>query len=154
MPRSNFFVHLGLLTIKDFLDAELCVRLRAEMDLQSGFPTTVGVTGDGRVDEDVRRASWVKISTQTKLLIRERLLDLQPGLESHFKITLEGFDTPQFLTYREGCFYTKPRDISDRPDAVEYIKMRKVSAVIFLKSESEEARPGFYGGGNLKFYGL
>src|SRR5215468_5986479 len=113
MPRSNFFARLGMFAVRDFLDAELCVRLRSEMDLQSGFPATVGVTGDGKVDEDVRRVRWVKISTQTKLLIKERLLDLQPGLERHFKITLEGFEKPRFLTYREGCFYLPHQDSSD-----------------------------------------
>jgi predicted 2-oxoglutarate/Fe(II)-dependent dioxygenase YbiX len=154
MPRSNFFVHLGLLAVKGFLDADLCARLRSEMELQSGFPAMIGATGNERVDQDVRRANLVNVSTQTKLLIKERLLDIQPRLESHFKITLEEFEKPQFLTYREGCFYTPHQDDNDQPAADESMKMRKVSAVIFLNGESEEARPGFYVGGKLKFYGL
>jgi SM-20-related protein len=154
MPRSNFFAHLGLLAVKDFLDAELCARLRSEMELQSGEPAAVDGAGDWRVDEDVRRASWVTVSTQTKLLIKKRMSDLQPGLESHFKIALKGFEEPQFLAYREGCFYRPHRDSPDDPDAIECMEMRKVSAVIFLNGESEEARQGFYVGGNLKFYSL
>src|SRR5262245_39149213 len=119
MPRSNFFAPLGLLAVKDFLDAELCARLRSEMELQSGEPATVDGDGNRRVDEDVRRASWVTVSTQTKLLIKKRMFDLHPGLERHFKIALKGFEELQFLAYREGCFYRPHRDSPDDPDVIE-----------------------------------
>jgi len=154
MPRFNFFVPLGLLTLKDYLDAELCAALRSEMCLSSGSPATVGDTADEVVDEDVRRASLVKVSKQTKSLVKERLLDLQPKLESHFNITLKGFEKPQFLVYREGCFYTQHQDSSDNPEALEYFKERKVSVVIFLNGESDEPAEQFYGDGQLTFYGL
>jgi SM-20-related protein len=154
MPRFGFFTHLSLMGVKDILEAELCARLRAEMCLLSGSPAMVGGAATGTVDEDVRRASCVEVSSQTKSLIKERLSDLRPRLESHFKIALKGFEKPQFLVYREGCFYTPHRDRSDDPEALEYFKERKVSVVIFLNDESEEPAEEFYSGGQLTFYGL
>lgn len=154
MPRFSFFTHLGLMVVKDFLEAELCEALRSEMCSRSGSPASIVDAADGIVDEDVRRASWVEISSQTKSLIKERLSDLQPRLESHFKIALEGFEKPQFLVYREGCFYTPHQDSSDDPETVGYFKERKISIVIFLNDESEEQAEQFYSGGQLTFYGL
>ena len=154
MPRFNFFTNLGLLPIKDFLDANQCAALRSEMESQSGYAATVGSSVDGIIDEDVRRAKWVKVSEQTRALIKERLIDLKPGLESHFKIKLDGFEKPQFLIYREGCFYTPHRDSSDEPEALEYFRGRKLSVVIFLNDESDEQGQDRYGGGQLTFYGL
>jgi predicted 2-oxoglutarate/Fe(II)-dependent dioxygenase YbiX len=154
MPRFSFFTHLGLMVVKDLLEAELCARLRAEMCLQSGSPAAVGGAAAGTVDEDVRRASCVEVSSQTKSLIKERMADLRPRLESHFKIALKGFEKPQFLVYRERCFYAPHRDSSDDPEAIEYFKERKVSIVIFLNDESEEPAEDFYSGGQLTFYGL
>jgi len=154
MPGFNFFTRLGLLAVKDFLDAGHCSTLRSEMALQPGSPATVGGAVDEIVNEDVRRARWVKVPAQLKSLIKERLLDLQPRLESHFKITLTGVEKPQFLVYREGCFYSPHRDSSADPEAIEYFRDRKVSIVIFLNDESEEPAERFYGGGRLTFYGL
>lgn len=154
MPRFNFFTHLGLLFVKDFLDGEMCAALRSEMSSLSSSPATVGGTTDEIVNEDVRRASWVKVPSQTKLLVKDRLLDLQPRLERHFKIALKGFEKPQFLVYRVGCFYTQHQDSSGDSEAIEYFRERKVSIVIFLNDESDEPAEQFYGGGQLTFYGL
>jgi SM-20-related protein len=154
MPRFSFFTSLGLMSVKDLLEAELCARLRAEMWLQSGSPATVVGATAGTVDEDVRRVSWVEVSSQTKSLIEERLSDLRPRLERHFNVALNGFEKPQFLVYREGCFYAPHRDSSDDTEAIEYFKERKVSIVIFLNDASEEPSEEFYSGGQLTFYGL
>jgi hypothetical protein len=109
MPRSNFFAHLGLLVVNDFLDAELCARLRAEMSTGSVSAATLerkayGVVGHGVVDEDVRRAGVAEVSADSKLLIRARLTDLLPRLESHFNLALKMFEAPQFLTYNRADF--------------------------------------------------
>ena len=154
MPRFSFFTHLGLMAVKDLFDAELCAALRAEMRWQSGSPAMVGGAATRTVDEELRRASCVEVSSHTKSLIKERLSDLQPELESHFKIALKGFEKPQFLVYREGCFYTTHQDSSDDPQAIEYFRERKVSIVIFLNDESEEPAQEVYSGGQLTFYGL
>jgi SM-20-related protein len=154
MPRSNFFTHLGLLAVNDFLDAELCARLRAEMSTGSVSAATLERKTYGVVDEDVRRAGVAKVSADSKSLIHARLSDLLPRLESHFNLALKMFERPQFLIYQQGGFFTPHQDDSDDPESSEYIKSRKVSVVIFLNTESEEARNGFYVGGKLAFYGL
>jgi len=154
MPRSNFFAHLGLLAVRDFLDAEVCARLREDMLAAKVSAGTVGTKTEDVIDEDIRRAAVAKVPADSKSLINSRLSDLQPELESHFNLTLKRFEKPQFLIYSQGGFYTPHQDSSDDPEAVEYIKMRKVSVVIFLNSESEEPGKSFYVGGKLTFYGL
>src|SRR5262249_18799213 len=154
MPRSNFFAHLGLLAIRDFLDAELCARLREEMLAAKVSAGTVGTKTEDVIDEDIRRAAVAKVPADSKSLINSRLSDLQPKLESHFNPTLKRFEKPQFLIYSQGGFYTPHQDSSDDPEAVEYIKMRKVSVVIFLNSESEEPGKSFFVGGKVTFFGF
>jgi SM-20-related protein len=154
MPRSNFFAHFGLLAIRDFLDAEACAMLRAEMLAAEVSPATIGTKAGEVVDEDLRRAGISKVPADSKSLIKSRLSDLQPRLESHFNLALKNFERPQFLIYSQGGFCTHHRDSTDNPEADEYLKMRKVSVVIFLNSETEEARQGAYAGGKLTFYSL
>lgn len=154
MPRSNFFAHLGLFAVRDFLDAEACARLRADMSTADVSPATIGTAYGEVVNEALRRAEMAKASADSKSLIKSLLSDLQPKLESHFNVALTGAEKPQFLNYSQGGFCTLHRDDSDDPESAEYIKMRKVSVVIFLNSESEEARQGSYVGGRLTFYSL
>jgi len=154
MPRAGFFSHFGLLAVRDFLDAGLCARLRAETLAAVVSPATIGAATEDIVNESVRRAGTAKVSSESRLLIKSRLSDIQPRLESHFDLALKGFEKPQFLVYSQGGFYTPHQDSSDSPDAAEYVKARKVSVTIFLNNESEEPRQDSYVGGKLTFYGL
>ncbi|MEO6723815.1 MAG: 2OG-Fe(II) oxygenase [Blastocatellia bacterium] len=154
MPDAGFFTQLGLVAIINFLDTELCESFRVEMESAVDFPATVRAGREDVVDETVRRVSKVKVSPESKLLLDARLREVQPEMERHFGVTLRGFEKPQFLVYREGCFYTPHQDSTDDDEAEDYFKQRKVSVVIFLNDESDTAQRDSYGGGRLTFYGL
>lgn len=154
MPSASFFASLGLFVLKNFLDAELCSDLRLEMQAASGSPATVGITQEEIVDETVRHVTWAKVSSESKSLLGTRLLGVQTELALHFGVALNGFEKPQFLVYREGCFYAQHQDSSEDAAALDYIKSRKISVVIFLNDESETPKEEYYGGGQLTFFGL
>jgi len=140
-----------LYLVNDFFDRGLCRDLRSEISAASSGAGLVNRDGDGVLDESSRRVRCADVSKATARLVRQRLLDLKPRLEEHFKIPLGGDEFPDFLCYGEGAFYRPHRDAST--DAPEEIRRRRVSAVVFLNSAVDGTAHGF-GGGELTFYGL
>ncbi|MGH9848283.1 MAG: 2OG-Fe(II) oxygenase [Blastocatellia bacterium] len=154
MPNPDFFARLGLLTIKGFLDDELCIRLLSEADSNRGVPATIRQGSATTLDESVRQTMRVKVTALSKSLVKTRLLALRPRLESHFQIALKGIEGPQFLVYTVGSFYKQHQDSTTEPGTLEYAEARKVSVVVFLNNESDEPKPNCYGGGSLRLYGI
>jgi SM-20-related protein len=155
MPRAEFFARFGILIVKDFFDEELCVKLQSEASSRVGVPAQIRQSGNTYVvDESFRSTKWVEGSATTQLLVRQRLLTLEPKLESHFGLVLTGCEEPQFLAYKEGDFYRPHKDNNTDPDAPKYSRARQVSVIVFLSSEAEEPGQDTYGGGFLTFYGL
>jgi predicted 2-oxoglutarate/Fe(II)-dependent dioxygenase YbiX len=155
VPAADFFAKFGFFVCQDLLDPETCSRIRSEMAAApSALATVVERTGPQEaVDEATRRTKSAKISEATKNNMIERLSGLRPSLETHFNVTLQKCQQPQFLVYRAGDFFKAHEDNSLDPEAPDYVKDRKVSVVLFLNSESETESEG-YSGGSLTFYGL
>jgi len=151
---NSIFAKFGLLTIENFLEADLCSRLCAEGRIGASFQATVSRKGMATLDEDVRRTKAARIGESAIGIVRSRLLDLKPSLEAHFKASLTRCSEPHILIYRPGDFFHPHRDDGDDPMYGEDIVSRQVSVVIFLNDESKESKPGCFGGGALAFYGL
>ena len=154
MPTSSFFASLGLFVVKDFLDAELCARIRSEMRVATGIQGRIYKRGTVLIDEKERRAKHMEVDAPTMSCVEERLRGLKPALESHFHLVLTGCETPQFLIYREGDFFRQHLDHGRELDDPQYLRDRRVSAVVFLNGQAEEPGPDAYCGGSLKLYGL
>lgn len=155
MPDANFFTRFGIFVYQEFLSAELCKKIRSEVRLSNiNFSAGITKNGEDRIDESIRKTKAVKVTKETKLLVKTHLLALQLRLEKHFHATLADCETPQFLAYREGDFFLAHTDSSTSTDAHEYIQQRRVSVVIFLNGESQIAEQDTYTGGALTFYGL
>jgi SM-20-related protein len=156
MPGADFFARFGLFVAKDFFDAEQCAELLAEVRSATDTPATVGIGSDTyAVDESTRRSKWANVSAETVSSVKARLLTLKPAMERHFDVALTDCQKPQFLVYREGDFFgAHPDRRPGSDDAAEFEKERRVSAVVFLNSESEAPGTDVYGGGSLTFYGL
>jgi predicted 2-oxoglutarate/Fe(II)-dependent dioxygenase YbiX len=73
-------------------------------------------------------------------------------IQEHFGVELTGCELPQFLRYEEGDFFVAHQD-GNTPLVYDDTRFRKVSAVIFLSTPSEEVEPETYGGGALVFHG-
>ena len=153
MPAAEFFTRLGLFVRKNFLELELCARCCREMD--EAAPTQARIFGPddtGIIDETIRRVTEVDVPAATVALVEARLLALLPELERHFDVTLTGCQPLQFLTYREGDFYTVHND--NDTDTPGTVGERKVSLVLFLNGQAQQPADGAYCGGSLTFYNL
>jgi SM-20-related protein len=154
MPTSSFFAALWLFVAENFFDAELCARIRSELRVAAGRQGRIYKRGTVLIDEKQRRTKLLEVDAPTMSFVEERLQGLKPALESHFHLVLTGCETPQFLVYREGDFFRQHLDHGPEPDDPQYLKDRRVSAVVFLNGQAEEPGPDSYCGGSLKLYGL
>jgi len=140
-----------MFVVDDFLDAESCRRLCAEMRASAMTPATVGQDGKEAIDAEVRAARWATVSKESKLWMRERLRAVQPMLEKHFVMKLADCQPPQFLVYRTGDFYTAHSDDGRSGDYAAYVRERLLSVVLFLNERSITEEPHTYEGGALTF---
>jgi len=62
MPSAEFFTPFGLLTKREFFDAELCEKLRREMVTAPGHASLVAESTADAVDEDYRRTVTARVS--------------------------------------------------------------------------------------------
>jgi predicted 2-oxoglutarate/Fe(II)-dependent dioxygenase YbiX len=156
MAKPELLQKLGVFIRRGFLDSDQCAQLCAEMRTASHEKGTVGhqetAAGIGVVNEDVRKVLHAELAESSQALVCSLLENLKPDLEKHFKMELTGYSGPHFLRYQPGGFYTAHHDRS--PGAPPHIAARRVSVVIFLNAASEEATPGCYGGGALRFHRL
>lgn len=153
IPDVDFFARLGMLVIDDFLDAEVCAKLRAEARANANTPANVGIDNGYTVDEEQRRTKYAFVSEETITSIESRLLSIKPAVEKHFGMTLTACQKPSFLVYKEGDFFRLHCDNSNNPSYPQTIRDRQVSVVIFLNTESDEPTPDSYCGGKLIFRG-
>jgi SM-20-related protein len=153
MPSAAFFARLGFFVRTRFVAPDECEQLISEASAASHEPCRVVRHGvDEVLDERVRNATSAQVSKQTRLRVRQRFVDVVPELEAHFGTPLDGSETPGFLIYDAGAFFSAHADTGadDPPD----IRRRKISAILFLNAPSVEPAAGTYGGGMLKFHRL
>ena len=152
VPDPEFFARFGIFS-RRFLDDATCTELRTEMRTASGSPATVA-PADEEVDEGYRRTKMADVSDPTREKIRARLLSLMPELSGYFDVPLSEVQRPQFLVYRRGDFFRRHIDSAEDDSAAQAVRARRVSTVVFLNGEGQEADEDSYGGGALTFYGL
>ena len=137
---------------RGFLDPAALAELFAAVRASPGRPATVYGRGDsGAVDERVRRTTRVSPPLEIEELVKRLLLSRKRAAEERFGLTLKELEEPQFLRYGPGDYFVAHQDgntgllRSERED-------RKVSAVIFLNTQTETPDPEAYGGGTLVFH--
>jgi len=140
---------IDLLEIEGFLDPATRAEIVAELDAAGGAPAAVL---SGMVHATARKTTRVAVSPETRALVRARLMDRKPRIEAHFGLSLAECEEPQFLRYETGDFFVPHQD-GNTPMVWDDSRFRRVSAVIFLSSRSEEPAPETYGGGSLVFHG-
>ena len=142
---------LDLFVERGFLDTATLAEVFAAVRASGGKPATVyGRADGGSVDERVRRTTRVSPPAEMEELVKRLLLARARAVEEHFGLSLGEIEEPQFLRYEAGDYFVAHQDgntgllRSERED-------RKVSAVIFLNSQTETPGPDTYGGGTLAF---
>src|SRR5690242_14641965 len=130
-PKTNS--HFDLYIIRNFLDAETCGELIAEMRHASAGPATVYAMSEAvAVDERVRKVTRIIPSEMSIEIVRRRLLESRAEIGEHFGINLNICEEPQFLRYRAGDFFVAHQDGNTGLIRSEREQSRKVSIVIFL----------------------
>lgn len=152
MSERDATAGLGLFFERGFLDPAALEEVFEAARRSAGRPATVYGRGDsGSVDERMRRTTRVSPPAATEELVRRLLLSRRRAAEEHFGLSLGELEEPQFLRYGPGDFFVAHQDgntgllRSERED-------RKVSAVVFLNTQTETPGPGTYGGGSLVFH--
>ena len=155
MPGAEFFSRFGLFSRHQFLDTDTCNRLYYQMRSTRQSATTVREdTNRYVIDREVRQAQFCEMPDDSIEMLEKEFEALLGELAEHFKISLCGFQTPQFLAYDEGGFYKAHRDVPDDPSAQVPAQGRKISIVVFVSGQSDQPAEAMHGGGELTFYGL
>lgn len=154
MPKSDFFVRLGLFVVPGFFDPGLCAELCAEARSAPTGDATIFRQGEQKVAEEFRKTKMAQVSSKSVAMVQNRLLALRLALASHFQLRLSGCEEPQFLVYRPGDHFEMHRDWNEDARGLRNARERLVSVVVFLNDQAEEPRAGAWVAGSLTFYGL
>jgi predicted 2-oxoglutarate/Fe(II)-dependent dioxygenase YbiX len=154
MPNADFFAQMGFFVVRGFLPPDACARVRSDVAQASRRPATVRAdAGEYDVDRRTRSTDLADVSPETLGLIEERLGAVMPDVARYYGTPLSGWQTLQFLVYREGDFFHPHRDRADDEEAASFSRARRVAAVVFLNAEGDAGTDG-YRGGALTFYDL
>jgi SM-20-related protein len=152
-PDASPVTDPNLFTMPGFLDAEVCDRMRAEIEAGPSEAATMRHEGDVyRVDESRRRARRATVSEATEAMVAERLLRARGRLEQHFGTRLTDLQELQFVIYRQGDYIKRHADRARDQESGHPALGRLVSLVVFLNGTSDEPDDEGYGGGVLTFY--
>jgi len=152
MVDARLFQLCGFLVERNFLPSDDCARIRDEME--AAEYAAAGVVHDGELvlDLDHRRTKRVDVGETTARQVSNRLDAVRPQLERHFRLALQGCQELQFLRYASGDFFRRHADTRDAAGAPDFLRDRKISAVIFLGHTGDTAAVDR--GGDLMFHGL
>jgi SM-20-related protein len=154
MPSASFFRNLGLFVQENFFETAMCDHICGEIGKASFEKGTITGSGssEGELDETRRKVLSANVEEGTDFLVKQKLLEIKPRLEDHFRVSVSGCQGPNFLRYDQGAFYIPHRDASSGAPAE--ISQRRISVVVFLNARANEPASNCYGGGSLSFYGL
>lgn len=153
MPDAVPATHFNLFLLRNFLDAEACASLRAELAEARTTQAPVYIQGaEGTIHENVRKTTSLHPPQETFDRVHRRLLEQTSALSQHFSDTLTECEPPQFLRYQPGDFFVRHQDGNPRQDDFDHLKVRRISIVVFLNGFSAEPQADCYSGGVLNFY--
>ena len=153
MSEAAPATHFNLYLLRNFLDAEACAKLRAELAESPTTQAPVYIQGtEGTIHENIRKTTSMHPSQETFDRIHQLLLEQTSALSQHFNDNLTDCEPPQFLRYEKGNFFVRHQDGNPRQDDFDHLKVRRISIVVFLNGFSAEPQPNCYSGGVLNFY--
>jgi predicted 2-oxoglutarate/Fe(II)-dependent dioxygenase YbiX len=150
MPKIDFFIRLGALGVRGFLDEPFRTQLLAE----ANSAATSRATTIDRGASHRRQADWAHISKPAYAYLESKFLGLKPTLENHFSLSLTGYEELQHLIYNPGDFYRPHTDSNQGPASPAFAKKRKISIIIFLNQQCATSGINSYEGGLLTLFGL
>ena len=148
-PAAQF----NLFLLRNFLDADACANLKAELNLSPTTQAPVYIEGtEGTIHESVRKTTSLHPSAETVSEVHDRLLGQKSALETHFRLNLTDCEPPQFLRYEKGDFFVRHQDGNTEQLDFDHLRVRRISLVVFLNDFTVEPQVNCYSGGLLNFY--
>ena len=148
-PAANF----NLFLLRNFLDADTCAQLKAELIESPTTQAPVYIEGtEGTIHESVRKTTSLHPSDETFSAVHERLLTQKSALAAHFGLNLTDCERPQFLRYDTGDFFVRHQDGNTKQLDFDHLRVRRISIVVFLNDFATEPQPDCYSGGLLNFH--
>jgi SM-20-related protein len=142
----------GLFLTANFLDDAICLNIIAAMHSSEAKAATIhGYRDSAYVYDRIRKATRLELPPAITESVSKRLLEHKGTIAQHFSISLHDCENPQFLRYEVGDFFVAHQDGNTGLLRLTSDAKRKVSIVIFLNGQSEQADSGTYSGGSLKF---
>ena len=153
MSQTAPAAHFNLFLLRNFLDADACANLKAELRLSPTTQAPVYIEGtEGTIHENIRKTTSLHPSAETKSHIHQQLLSQKSALETHFGVNLNDCEPPQFLRYEKGDFFVRHQDGNTHQLDFDHLRVRRISIVVFLNDFSIDAEGNCYSGGLLHFY--
>jgi SM-20-related protein len=144
---------IELLTISNFLDAPTRADILSQMRAAPGGPATVyGREAAGAVEAIVRKVTRISIARETTDRVTKLMLERKSEVEKYFDEKLSEAEESQFLRYQPGDYFIPHQD-GNTPLIFDDSRLRKVSVVIFLSTQSIELTADSYTGGALVLHG-
>ena len=148
-PAAQF----NLFLVRNFLDADACANLKAELNLSPTTQAPVYIEGtEGTIHESVRKTTSLHPSAETVSEVHDRLLGQKSALETHFRLNLTDCEPPQFLRYEKGDFFVRHQDGNTDQLDFDHLRVRRISIVVFLNDFAVEPQANCYSGGLLNFH--
>ena len=153
MAATEPAAHFNLFLLRNFLDADACANLQAELLLSPTTQAPVYIEGsEGTIHETIRKTTSLHPAAETISEIHKRLLVQKSALETHFRLPLTDCERPQFLRYEKGDFFVRHQDGNTKQLDFDHLRIRRISIVVFLNDFANEPRENCYSGGLLNFY--
>ena len=150
---SDPAAHFNLFLLRNFLDAETCAKLRAELNASPTTQAPVYIEGtEGTLHESIRKTTSLHPSAETFSDVHDRLFAQKSALENHFRLNLTDCERPQFLRYETGDFFVRHQDGNTHQLDFDHLRVRRISIVVFLNDFAPEPQEDCYSGGLLNFY--
>jgi len=150
---SDPVAHFNLFLLRNFLDADACASLKAELNLSPTTQAPVYIEGtEGTIHQSIRKTTSLHPSAETISDIHDRLLARKSALETHFRLNLTDCEPPQFLRYEKGDFFVRHQDGNTKQIDFDHLRVRRISIVVFLNDFAIEPHANCYSGGLLNFY--
>ena len=145
--------HFNLFLLRNFLDADACANLKAELNESPTTQAPVYIEGtEGTIHENIRKTTSLHPSDETISEMWNRVFQQKPLLEDHFGVSLTDCERPQFLRYKEGDFFVRHQDGNTKQLDFDHLRVRRIAIVVFLNSFAAEPKADYFSGGELKFY--
>ena len=153
MAESDPAAPFNLFLLRNFLEADACAKLKAELVLSPTTQAPVYIEGtEGVIHETVRKTTSLHPPAETITRVHQRLLTQKSALEDHFRLNLTDCEPPQFLRYERGDFFVRHQDGNTKQLDFDHLRVRRISIVVFLNDFSVEPQANCYSGGLLNFY--